>query len=362
MEPNFNGHRMVYCRLISEFALSQSRQVILATSSETIDSTEYETHMKHLSHKISIHDLGPLMPKPSWRYQRKLLRNIDRIVAGDHFAQIIVLEGDKFILPLAAHTTSHRKALTVLVMRAPLKARVSGFNNLLKRFGIAVSQRRGVDIKVLAPALKAIHPYRYRGYNAVPDPVDISSTPESIERYRADMNLDMSRLWVGVFGNITPRKNLDLVADAIGKCHSLQYGLLIAGKITQEERSRCDPSLQRLRDSGTAVIFDSRLLSDSELDSAIASVQVVAIAHSSEGPSGILGKAAASGVPVAAAGAVSLREDIERLGAGTWAPLDVDAFADALHGAATSTRKENAGLADGRDFASALLSVTPGKQ
>jgi hypothetical protein len=103
-------------------------------------------------------------------------------------------------------------------------------------------------------------------------------------------------------------------------------------------------------------VFDSRLLSDSELDSAIASVAVVAIAHSSEGPSGILGKAAASGVAVAAAGAVSLKEDIERLSAGTWAPLTPEAFAKALQHAVAFPRAANAGLANGRDFASSLMS------
>ncbi|MFB9404788.1 glycosyltransferase [Pseudarthrobacter polychromogenes] len=332
--------------------------MILATSSETFDAQEFDAHIGVLAEKLEFIDLGSLtLGRPGWDYQRKLLKQIDAVAVDYPTADIVVLEGDKLVVPLALHRKSYSR-MTVLVMRAPapgMSGFLSGLNNLLKRVGIAISRKRSVNIKVLAPAMRATPPYSFRGYPAVPDPVELTATSESIETYRSEMKLDRARVWVGVFGNITPRKNLDLVAEAIMKCGGKDFGLLVAGKIGNDERNRCDSSLQRLKKAGGAVVFDTRLLTDRELDSAIAAVDVVAIAHSSEGPSGILGKAAASGVSVAAAGALSLKEDIERLDAGAWSPLSSQAFAKALQQANSRSFVDSVELADGPAFASALL-------
>lgn len=351
---------MVYCRLISELAATTPHPLILATSSDTLSSAEFRTHMHHLVQGIGIIDLGPLAQSAGITYQRNILKSIDELKSTYPDAKILVMEGDKFIIPLGLFRTRYRRDITVLIMRAPIfdwdikKGTVAG---LIKRLGMAISRSRGVTVKVLAPALRAAQSYEYRGFSAVPDPVDLASTPESIDRYRQEVGVGGDRVWVGVFGHVSPRKNLDLVIDALGRCGAPDYGLLVAGKIDEIELSRCSDSIEKFREAGGEIVFDSRLLSDGDLDSAIGCVSVVAIAHSSEGPSGILGKAAASGVNVAAAGALSLKEDIARLRAGFWSPLTVDAFAQALRSAAAHEKSGKRELANGRDFAAALTSM-----
>lgn len=351
---------MMYCRLISELAATTPQRLILATSSDTLGSAEFRTHMHHLMQEIEIFDLGPLPETANMAFQRSILKSIDELKSIYRDAKILVMEGDKFVLPLGLFRMRHRRDITVLIMRAPDFDRginKAAMTSWIKRLGMAISRFRGVKVKVLAPALRAAPSYEYRGFSAVPDPVDLASTPESIERYRHEVGVDDARVWIGVFGHISPRKNLDLVIDALGSCGATDYGLLVAGKIDESELSRCSSSIRKFRDAGGEIIFDSRLLSDGDLDSAIGCVSVVAIAHSSEGPSGILGKAAAAGVNVAAAGALSLREDIDRLRAGFWSPLTVDAFAQALRNAATHEKFEKSDLANGRDFATALTSM-----
>lgn len=350
---------MMYCRLVSELGMSLSRVIFLASCSETPASREYRTHMQSVSDKVAHIDLGPLKSgRPSLSYQWALLARIKAITKKHPDADVLVLEGDKFVLPLALHSVATPR-LSVLVMRAPGSGAGTPRARLLtvaKKLGIWLVQRRGVDVKVLAPAMRSARSYSFRGYPAAPDPVELTWTKESVNSYRSSLGLSPARRWVGVFGHVTKRKNLDLVAEAVANCGAKQYGLLVAGVISDEERARCSASLKRLTDQGGEVVFDSRLLSDEELDSAIASVDVVAIAHTSEGPSGIFGKAIASGVGVAAAGATSLREDVERLGIGEWSKLNPDDYARALRSAGEAgSRQTLPRLANGNDFASAVL-------
>lgn len=315
--------------------------------------------MRHVLPEIEIYDLGPLAKNVNLAFQRGIVQSVNKLKDMYPDAMILVMEGDKFVAPLGLLRTAHRRDITVLIMRAPefsWMPNKAAVTNWIKRAGIAISRLRGVTIKVLAPALRAAESYEYRGYSAVPDPVDLASTPASIDRYRHDVGLDSDRVWIGVFGHISPRKNLDLVIDAVATCGASDFGLLVAGKVDESELTRCSSSIQKFRDAGGKIIFDSRLLSDDDLDAAIGSVSVVAIAHTSEGPSGILGKAAASGVTVAAAGALSLKEDINRLQAGLWSPLNVEAFAYILRNA-VNEKSEKRDLANGHDFALALIST-----
>ena len=134
-----------------------------------------------------------------------------------------------------------------------------------------------------------------------------------------------------MLGNITDRKNLPMVAEAVARvAEHASVGLLIAGKVEAEELARARPALDRIEAVGIVRVVD-RMLEEDELDAAVALVDCLVLAHSNEGPSGLLAKAAATGTLVLTAGARSLRADARRIPTiAAWTPLDVDRIAAAL--------------------------------
>jgi hypothetical protein len=104
------------------------------------------------------------------------------------------------------------------------------------------------------------------------------------------------------------------------------------------------------------VVVVDRMLEDVELDSAIAAVDCVVLAHSNEGPSGIFGKAVMSGTRLIASGASSLRQDAQAVAThATWTPLSADAIARAMGDAAAADRPAAVPDMGTARFTSALL-------
>jgi glycosyltransferase involved in cell wall biosynthesis len=146
-------------------------------------------------------------------------------------------------------------------------------------------------------------------------------------RERLDSHGD--RYWLGVFGAITPRKNLPLIVEAI--LDQPEVGLLIAGIVHPEVSHAVAPLLSRFVTNGGQVISLEGPLTDAEFDSAIGAVDCVVAAHSNEASSGVVLRAAASGRRLVLAGAGYLRRDAGSLGdQATWSPLELDELRRAI--------------------------------
>ena len=115
---------------------------------------------------------------------------------------------------------------------------------------------------------------------------------------REGLGLPADRVLVGIFGVIGPDKRPDLVLEAL-KVAGIDGDLVLAGGIRPEVRAW-------LEGLGTAdrarVIVRDGFLSNEVLDKHVAAVDAVPIAQVHGGPSGIMGKASAAGVPVVSAG------------------------------------------------------------
>jgi hypothetical protein len=137
------------------------------------------------------------------------------------------------------------------------------------------------------------------------------------------------RYWIGVFGVITARKNLPLIIEAI--LGQPDVGLMIAGSIDTEVSDEIAPLLATFAAAGGRVLQLSETLTDAQFDGAISAVDCVVVAHSNEGPSGVVLKAAASGNRLILAGARSLKRDATYLGEqAMWSPLDAKALSQAI--------------------------------
>ncbi len=136
----------------------------------------------------------------------------------------------------------------------------------------------------------------------------MNSTPQAVANLRREWDLDDSRYWFGIIGAIDERKNVSLVMAAAQGLPPGQVGLLVAGRFS-------DATRESLREFGAelpgGVRLVDRVLTDEELDAAVAAVDCVVLAHSNEGPSGLFGKAVRAGTRILGAGAQSLRRDCE---------------------------------------------------
>jgi glycosyltransferase involved in cell wall biosynthesis len=143
---------------------------------------------------------------------------------------------------------------------------------------------------------------------------------------REKHGLPADRRIAGIFGVINPRKNAPLIWAALRRAR-LDCDLLLAGPLADEVAAwaRTVPATERGR-----VIVREGFLANDELDQLVASVDVVPIALTNNGPSGIMGKALAAGVPVVTAGSTVRARELVATDAGELADLDADSIGAAI--------------------------------
>jgi glycosyltransferase involved in cell wall biosynthesis len=135
---------------------------------------------------------------------------------------------------------------------------------------------------------------------------------------RAEFGLPVDRHLVGIFGVISERKNAHLIWEAM-QLAGADADLLLAGSVQPEVKAwiAALPGEQQSH----VQLFDG-FLSNDVLDKLVAAVDVAPIALTNNGPSGIMGKALAAGVPVVSAGSRVRARELLATGAGELADLE----------------------------------------
>lgn len=314
VEQNSTGHRLFYARLLVDAAVERGAAVSLLLDRDG-DRTAEAIHLASLPDRVRV-----------LRDRILAVEDIESLSRDEAATRTVVPDGDRFALRLAQRRSWNGAGrLTVLIMRERAQPRrvgassrmVAAIRSSLRTIAFKrVAAMRAVDLRVLKSAGWA----GKASFVPAIDPVKYAADPQSIARFRALHDLGDDRYWFAVLGAISARKNLDLVLQAIDGVKA-PWGLLVAGSIEEDVADAVKERLGALVQDGKAVVID-RLLTDEELDAAVAAVDCVVLAHSNEGPSGLLGKAAAAGTRVVGAGAQSLRHDLGALpGLGDWADL-----------------------------------------
>lgn len=360
-EPNHRGHRLDYCEALIRYAADLDVPAVLAMCSDGLVSGELKLRSELARLPLISVDLGPLPDiTDRGKYSRWVCNELGKLRARFPEARICVLEGDKLLPYMARHPSKWDGRTSILVMRMPNGLRPLQRGERLKTIVKIVAgwvlTRAGARVVALVPATTRAPAYGPRlGFVGAPDPIVVNPGAEP-------WPLDPERTWFGVVGHITARKNLPLVVRALAQLKDAgRCGLLVAGRIDPSLRGQVDEAIATFRRTGGVVEIADRLLEQAELDRAIRDVDAVVIAHSSEGPSGIVGKALALGTWIVAAGAESLRDDIaDRPGVGEWTSLRADTLASAFtrvlqRSTQATTRQEMAGP---EDFAAAVTGWT----
>jgi len=352
-ERNGDGHRLYYVSLIAAAAARHGFRTVVALSPDVSD----ELIEVHLADVAKVAEIVRVEASTVVALQAMA----DRLGASI----VIVPDGDHLALELGRGRPWRSPArLRLLVLRwdAQRKGRrvapAARLKVFAKRCLLRLASRRSrVEVFVLRSPL-----WRGRlGLPTVIDPVTVIASAEDTRRLIADWNLADDRVWLGVLGAVSARKNLDLIAAAMTAVPHRRLGLLVAGSVDTETAERLEDRRRELEATGHQVVVVNRLLRDAELDCAVAAVDVLMLAHSNDGPSGLLLKAHALGTTVIAAGAASLRDDLAamRRSGDHWCELSRDSIARALAEVSPLRSRSFDGHGSGDSFARPLVGDPP---
>ncbi len=308
------GHRLRYVRMLL-LAVTPRRRVLLVPAAVR-DSAEFSEHLADVAAEVVV------LPA-----SRRDAMRVAVATARARGAQLVVPDGDKNVAPLLlALARSGRVEVSLLLMRTALpggpEAATAGM--VLKPALVAVLSRwPGVRVRFLTDAFGVVVRRRgFRGVLPVRDPVAVpmSDAPTSAPHEGSpragratgssprDGEADPGReeasgFTVGVFGVISPRKNIPVLLAALAGAAAddpvAAVHLVVGGRCEPDVRKvlESSPDAEALLAAGRLHV-DDRLLTEEEFDAAVGGVDAVAVLHDNDAPSGVVAEAAARGVPV----------------------------------------------------------------
>jgi glycosyltransferase involved in cell wall biosynthesis len=359
VEPHPSGHRFQAVANVALLAAGTS-DVVLLTSAGATASEEFATYLADVPIKVEERFADILPPT---REQARAIAQLCR--AGD-VATVVLMDADQalkrwwFVAPRELRRLPRRPRVVFMLTRYP--ARLS----LTDRTGWKL--RISKAILVLA-AMAGGRLHRVAGFagredltrgwlvKRARDPASCLAHSRDRARLRAELGLPPARKLVGIFGVLTDRKHAPLVLSAI-EASGCAADLVLAGRVKPDVAAWLDT----LPDAVCSkVIVRDGFLPNPTLDALIASVDAVAIVMTNNGPSGIMGKALAAGVPVVSAGSTVRARELAATGNGEATALTGDAVGAAIHRLLTGEREvprtSRVPPATGETFAATVLGL-----
>lgn len=316
VETTPDGHYLEYASYLVKGLHERQREPVVLTSAAGWARLTHELDVPQTTAKIIVETEGELPPA-----------TILNFAVQAECTQVLVPSGDRFAYRLArlARWPSDIP-VRLLLLRSPRVSPRVWWRDVLKRCALRLLEFRHpvVVLHLAGPGIES-----EGGFPVVHDVARWSRGDR--RSYEALPSLDPVRFWFAVLGLLDERKNIAAIADALTLSGSAStFGLVLAGNSTPGALEACDQALRCFERAGGAVSILQRRLTDGEMDHLVESVDCVVCAHSNEGPSGIMLKAAAAGTRVVAAGADSLRTDSRVLDGASWVPLTETALASAF--------------------------------
>ena len=328
VEPDLDGHRFQAVANVALLA-GQFSEVVLLTSIGATSSDEFRVYLSDVPLKSE--EVFDAVYPPT----RTMLAEIARQCAEQAVDTVIVMDADQslkrwwYLAPRVLRGLPRRPRVVFFLTRYPAKLRLAdsfGWKLRLAKGGLALAARvtRSVD-----------HFAGFAGREDMSvgwlvkrarDPAVCTAHSRDRARLRAEFGLPAHRRLVGIFGGISERKNAKLVFDAM-RSAGIDADLVLAGPVRPEVATWIAslPEVEHER----VLVFDGFLPND-QLDKLVAAVDVAPLAITLNGPSGIMGKALAAGVPVVSAGSEVRARELRATDGGELAELTEESIGAAL--------------------------------
>jgi glycosyltransferase involved in cell wall biosynthesis len=354
LEANPSGHRLVYVRLLVTEALGLGHEVIVGVPKAVCFSNEFAVHLNQFGQSVDYIEIPA----------RLMIKHIKRISEEINSDRIVIPDADLLAPRLAFFGWTGRGLLTMLVMRDPRwespKAPARWAKLRLKLILLSIAARR--------PSVRLIwlREPGYRGcageYYAC-DPVILDADRVTISanalQLRKRLGLTSDVFWFGVAGCIDNRKNVPIVLEAIQLIHETgleaHIGLALLGPLDRDLSWTVDEIEKICKLSRIPLVLDNRVMSNLEMNSAVKALDCVVMAYSTHSPNSTLGKAAALGVRIVAAGSPSIHRFVASVSDAQASLLKVaDVSGNMLRALSTSAPKARTDL-DARQFCKSLI-------
>ncbi|PZS20043.1 MAG: hypothetical protein DLM57_02705 [Pseudonocardiales bacterium] len=357
VEPDHGGHRFQAVANVAQLA-ARTDEIILLTSAGAASTDEFRTFLPEMPLKVDDRFDGIYPPT------RVIARAVAEICRTNTVSTVVVMDADQslkrwwYVAAQEFRGLPRRPRVVFMLTRYPARLRLSD------HFGWALRLSKGT-LALAAMATGTLH--RVAGFagredlsrgwlvKRARDPAICTAHSRDQARLRTELDLPADRSLVGLFGVLTARKNAPLVLDAVLACGP-DADLLLAGSIAPDVTAWLGtlPQSQRRR-----VMARDGFLSNDLLDRLVAASDVVVIALTNNGPSGIMGKALAAEVAVVSAGSEVRARELQATRGGVIADLTAQSIAAGLRTllapGATHIRADAVPPATGDAFAAALL-------
>jgi glycosyltransferase involved in cell wall biosynthesis len=336
VEPDPGGHRFQAVAAVADLARSFG-PVVLLTSAEGRVSPALEVYLGEQLRRgdLTVVDAFEGIHPPTRQMATEVASRCRSGVDGMPVGRAVVMDADQAlkrwwaVAPGLLRGLDVRPRIVFMLTRYPARLALTDLTGWRLRGPKAV-------LAVLGMATGSLH--RTVGFSGrddtatgwivkrVRDPHHCSAHSRDRAQHRAALGLPAGRPLVGIFGAVDARKNPQLVLDAITAA-GLDATLVVAGGFDAEVRAWADglDPADRAR-----VFLRDEFLDNDVLDRFVASVDVVPLALTNNGPSGIMGKAQAAAVPVVTAGSRVRAREVEATGTGIACDFTAASIGDAM--------------------------------
>lgn len=301
VEPDPGGHRFQAVANVAAVA-ARDGDVVLLTSRIGAEDEAFEVFLSDTELDVEAR-LDAIYPDTA-----DLADAVADLCRDREVATVIVMDADQSlkrwwrVARPAFRGLEHKPRVIFMLTRYPAKLTLRdsfGWKLRIAKGGLAALSRANGTVQRFAGFAGRDDMSRGWLVKRARDPEICLAHSRDRVALRTELDLPQDRSLVGVFGVLEERKNAPLILDALDAAGLDHVDLLLAGGVRPEvwEWVNGLPPHRRKR-----VIVRDGFLSNEEMDKLLAAVDACPIALTNNGPSGIMGKALAAGVPVVTAG------------------------------------------------------------
>jgi glycosyltransferase involved in cell wall biosynthesis len=301
VEPDPSGHRFQAVANVAAVA-GETTDVVLLTSTGASTSEAFEVYLSETKFLLVEERFAEVYPSAE-----EMARAIAEKAAELDVETAVLMDADQVlkrwwrVARRELKGLRRRPRIVMMLTRYPARIRYTDKRVMQLRVSkglLAILSRANGTVQHLAGFAGRDDMSHGWVVRRARDPEICSAHSRDRAALRAELDLPADRVLVGIFGMIGPDKSPDLVFEAL-KLSGVEGDLVLAGGVKPEVQAWLDglDAADRAR-----VIVRNGFLSNEVLDKHVAAVDAVPIAQVHGGPSGIMGKAMAAGVPVVSAG------------------------------------------------------------
>lgn len=329
VEPNPGGHRFQYVR---HLVRAEPNSVVL-TSTGATSTPEFASYLGE--ENVEVLERYSTAEPPTG----ELVSVVAGLARERDVDTVVVMDADQSLkrwwlqAPRAFRSLPHKPRVIFLLTRYParltMRDRLGWLHRISKASLSEVAQARGVLARTVTLAGRD-DSAPGRLVQRAQDPAICEASAVDRPALREKLGLPAEEVLVGILGTISDRKNVPMVASAVASVGG-DVRLLVAGQLEPDVARWLSGQNRSLLDR---LIVRDEYLTNEKLDSYVAACDIVSIAQDNNGPSGIMGKALAAGVPVLTAGSLVRARELAAAGPGTGraTELTVEATADGIRG------------------------------